>query len=499
MDPKNCTICHKGADVDNWKSKPTRSACGSCHNSTDFLTHKGSQINDLACDGCHQEAAGASKPVTVAHATDYATPNNSQTPAGLVNFKYDLKSVAVDATTNQATIIFRILSDGGTGAAMTPVTFTGTGSTASPLLTGFTGSPSFILAYNKSTANQTFTTSADYNNLGVKAAQPITVSIANLADGTKGTLSAPDASGYYTGLVTAVASNFPADAKMRTVGLQGYFTQVSPASGRHTISNVKTVTGDTKRRVVIDSGKCGACHEVFEGHGGNRNIGKDTVGEAVCTLCHVPNLSTSGKGTNAAATTFPASMSTAEQALLTADGFTLLDPTTYPEETNNFKDMIHGIHAGSSRTAPLKFVRDRGSVVLYFSAATFKFPNILKNCEACHTSTSYRSIPANAQVTTDLTTPLNADGTVVTTFDTTNNVATVSKGRTMLPNANDLVTTPFTAACVSCHDLPTSKGHMKLNGGQIKVLRSVADPANETCITCHGVTGTASIFNSHRF
>jgi len=496
MEMINCTVCH----VSGRPTDTNRKTCGACHNGINWATGTGTtnsgattghvagaQTSDSNCTGCHSNTSTVSK-----HATSYATPNNPQTPAGLVNFKYDLKSVAVDNATNVATVIFRILSDGGTGAAMAPVTI----SPATGLLPGFTGGPSFIFAYNKSTANQP--ASVDYNNLGLKAAQPKSVSLVNLTDPTKGTLGAPGADGYYTATVLPAASGFTAGAKMRTVALQGYFSQTTaPATaaaviGRHTISVVKTVTGDTARRVVIDSGKCGACHEVFEGHGGNRNIGKETVGEAVCTLCHVPNLSSSGKGTNATATTFPASMTAAEQALLTKDGYTLLDPTTYPEETNNFKDMIHGIHAGSSRTAPLKFVRDRGTVVLYFSAASFKFPGILKNCEACHTSTSYRSIAANTLVTTDQTT----DGTAITTA---NNVAAVSAARTTLPNAQDLVTTPFTAACVSCHDLGTSVQHMKLNGGQIKVARSTANPANEACVTCHGATGTASIYTSHRF
>ncbi|HIJ95352.1 MAG TPA: OmcA/MtrC family decaheme c-type cytochrome [Desulfuromonadales bacterium] len=492
QDMRNCTVCHQGTEAAAWKTKPSKKNCGSCHNNVDFATHQGGQTDDKNCAACHGE--GKMKDTVANHATDYSTPNNPQTPAGLVNFKYDLKTVAVDAS-NVATITFRILSDGGTGAAMAPVTLTAAGG-----LTGFTGGPSFLFAYSKTATNQSFSSSADYNNAGLKAAQPKSVALTAIA--TAGTLGTPDANGYYTATVSAAASGLTTGAKMRTVALQGYFTQVSPASGRHTISVVKTVTGDTARRVVIDAGKCGACHEVFEGHGGNRNIGKDTVGEAVCTLCHVPNLSSSGKGTNASATTFPASMTATEQALLTADGFTLLDPTTYPEETNNFKDMIHGIHAGSSRTTPLKFVRDRGSVVLYFSAASFKFPAVLKNCEACHVGdtgsgnsfkyAAYKSVPSNAQVTTDLT----SDGTVLTL---TNNVTAVSAARTSLPNAQDLVTTPFTASCVSCHDLATSKMHMKQNGGQIKVLRSAAVPANEACVTCHGVTGTASIYISHRF
>lgn len=523
QDLRNCTVCHQGAEAAAWKTKINKKNCGSCHNNIDYAAHQGSQGADSTCGTCH--GASGVKEVSAVHATDYSTPNNPQTPAGLVNFKYDLKTVTVDATTNVATITFRILSDGGTGAAQAPVTLGADG-----LLTGFTGGPSFIFAYSKSASNQAFTASADYNNAGLKAAQPKSVSLTALA--TAGTLGTPDANGYYTVTVTAAASGLTTGTKMRTVALQGYFTQVSasgaPANvvfpnGRHTISVVKTVTGDTPRRVVIDSGKCGACHEVFEGHGGNRNIGKDTVGEAVCTLCHVPNLSTSGKGidpkyvtsTNAAYLTAVFS-DPITSALLTTwaskvPGFNVADPTTYPEETNNFKDMIHGIHAGSSRATPLAFVRDSSSrgTITFFDTGKIKFPAVLKNCEACHVGdtgsgnsfkyAAYKSVPSDAQVTTDLTVPLNADGTVATTFDTTNNVATVAKGRTLLPNAEDLVTTPFTASCVSCHDLATSKMHMKQNGGQIKVLRSSAVPANEACATCHGVTGTASIYTSHRF
>ena len=83
---------------------------------------------------------------------------------------------------------------------------------------------------------------------------------------------------------------------MRSVSLQGYFTQVSPAEARHAISVVKTVTGDSVRRKVVDATKCANCHEWFEGHGGNRVIGRETGNaELVCVLCHVPGLATSGR------------------------------------------------------------------------------------------------------------------------------------------------------------------------------------------------------------
>jgi OmcA/MtrC family decaheme c-type cytochrome len=403
----------------------------------------------------------------------------------------------VDAS-NQTVIKFRILQAVAPATTATPIILNG--NSTNPL-TGYTGAPGFLLAYNLSATNQPFTTSPDYNNAGVKAAQPKTVSIAALmplkADGTAnttavGTLSAPDASGYYTATITAAASNFPVGAQLRAVGLQGYFTQaagtngIAAATARHAIAVQKPVATDAVRRTVIDPAKCGNCHEWFEGHGGNRVY---TV--QVCVMCHVPNLSSSGKGANPA--TAATLLSAATQALMVAEGIlNPLDPTTYPEESNNFKDMIHGIHAGSSRTSPLIFVRDRGSALMYFSAKDFVFPGILKECTMCHTSSGYTSIPAGAQVTTVVT----SNGTAL---DLTNNVATVSAARTSLPNATDLVTTPFTAACVSCHDAVPTVAHMKLNGGQIKVLRSAADPAAETCVVCHGTTGTANIANAHKY
>ena len=130
-------------------------------------------------------------------------------------------------------------------------------------------------------------------------------------------------------------ARFPADAKLRTVALQGYFTQVSPALARHAVMVTKSVDrrGEA-RRLVVDSAKCAQCHEYFEGHGGNRNYNMDG-----CTLCHNPNLSSSGTIVN--------------------------DPTT-PEATQNLKDMIHAIHAAEMRTNAYKHTRSKsGSNTVY--------------------------------------------------------------------------------------------------------------------------------------
>ena len=55
-----------------------------------------------------------------------------------------------------------------------------------------------------------------------------------------------------------------------------------------------------------------------------------------------------------------------------------------------------------------------------------------------------------------------------------------------MDNPEDLVTTPFTAACVRCHDADSAKAHMRLQGGSIDERRASASPLTEACSVCHG-------------
>lgn len=428
QDLRNCAKCHTGTQGANWKTVPNQASCSSCHTTIDFATHQGGQADNSACASCHTAAA-----IEVAHVTDNATPNNPTVPAGAVNFTYELSSVTANAS-NQPVVVFRILADGA------PVTFGAAGTT---LLTGFTGSPSFLVAYAQ--AQDGIAAPVDFNNRGKAAGQPASISITSLWDGTNGTLTGPDASGYYTATLTSAAAAFPAGSTLRTIGLQGYFTQVTPAVARHTQSVVMTVTGDTARRAIVKSSGCAECHEIFEGHGGNRVL-TAAGGVEICTLCHNPNLSSSGRGANPA--TLPA-------AIVTALGS---DPLTYPEATNNFKDMIHGIHSAKSivRTKDYEFVRDR-SGGLYYNWTEVTYPGEINNCEKCHIGTSYRpeNIPAGALLTTNVTT--NGTSPMSRTA--------VQASRASVPNATDEVITAKAATCYSCHTAESVVDHMKLNGG----------------------------------
>jgi hypothetical protein len=137
------------------------------------------------------------------------------------------------------------------------VTFVAPAASVSNPLAGFTGGPSFLLAF--AMPQDGIATPAEYNNIGngLGNAQPRSVSIAALLstnNAANGTLVASTSNpGYYTATIKGSGAwKFPVGAKLRAVALQGYFTQVSPASGRHAISVVKAVTGDAVRRTVVD-------------------------------------------------------------------------------------------------------------------------------------------------------------------------------------------------------------------------------------------------------
>jgi OmcA/MtrC family decaheme c-type cytochrome len=514
----NCSKCHDGsatavnktANGDNWKSTPSTLACGSCHDGINFTTGTGVTLADKAADVAAGKAIGTTRTghaaganaansqcslchtaekIAVYHAAQNASLNNPTVQAGLKNFKYEIKSAAATAT--NVTVVFKITMDG------TPVTYLAPAAAMANPLSGFTGSPGFLLAYAK--AQDGIASPADYNNLGngVANAQPVSISIANLLDtsraATSGTLAGPDASGYYT--ATIVGTNvFPAGATLRTVALQGYFTQIAPAAGRHTLSVVKTVTGDAVRRSVVDSNKCGNCHEWFEGHGGNRNIGYGSEGIVVCVVCHNPGLVTSGRGIpDASLTAYP--FTAADNAILARWKFDKTLPNAalaLPQVTNGFKDMIHGIHAGVDRVNPIQIARDRTpSAINLIDGANIEFPGNLNNCESCHFRGAYSNVPANVLSSTQ-----EADNGVF--LNGTSRTPADAKAALKQPNALDKVTTPFTASCVSCHDKTTAKAHMASNGGQILVARSAQNVAGEACAVCHAAGKDADPAIVHR-
>lgn len=459
QDQTNCLKCHNPDDAATpdaglWSTRPTMEACGSCHDTVDFALgedggHDGGVMTDNAtCVVCHTESK-----IEEAHVTSNATPNNPGLPDDVVEIAYEILSASVDAD-DTLTVTFQITSDGD------PLDL-------SALPSDLSSAPSFMLAY--AGAQDGYDAPQDYNNLGKKAGQPATVSLSSLVAGSVsgGTYAYDSATGVST---MVYASAFPSGAMMRAVALQGYYTQTVDGTSyaRHAKSVLMPVDGDDTRRVVVDNEGCAGCHEWVEGHGGNR-----VYETGVCVMCHNPSLSSSGRELN-------------------------LDN---PEASNNFKDLIHGIHGSSVREYPLDFVRNRSGglhytylddpadLAEYPDGTVVTYPTEPSNCLMCHLEGTYMPEEVNRDMLPSTT--LIGDEATTTTE--------VSTLRTSMPNATDWIIGPTAAACSSCHNGDSAMAHMDLNGGTVLWTREevLGGRAAESCDVCHGDGRTASTSEIH--
>ena len=495
QDLVNCRKCHDGADEatpdgDNWKNVPSMATCGSCHQISfvdpapaGLTLHTGGAFdNNAVCALCHSPSG-----IEGAHRTANATPNNPELPTGVPEMAFSISEVTVNYA-GFPTVTFTITAD---GVALD----------MNNLPDGFVDGadeafrwPSFLMAWAEPQGG--IATPADYNNLGESAAQPVSVDLGDLVAAGGVDCSGGDCVARFS--VTGDA--FPAGAMLRAVGLQGYFQydvdgDESSDYSLHTPSAVMAVSGDDVRRTVVDNEKCASCHEWFEGHGGNR-----TYEIAICTMCHVPNLSTSGRAIDPAdAADRDGDPGTDDPSAATVD-LGNSDTWTWPEDTNNLKEMIHGIHASAMRTTDYEFVRGRNDGIYYnWAEVTFPAEHGVSNCLLCHVEGTYGLPLADNVLETTVRTTSTADGLDGDDF------ATVDAARDSLPNDTDWVNSPIASACYYCHDSAGTVAHMRQNGGVI----STADPdagdftqrqdfdVSESCTVCHGAGSIADVNVAH--
>ena len=456
QDVTNCRKCHNGdepetPDGDNWRSLPNLVACDGCHNVFTDGTHTGGpQADNSGCSSCHPATS-----ITEYHTTSNSTPNNPELPMGQRNIAYELTDASVDGA-NNVVINFRITSDG----AVLDLTNLPT-DLATPARW-----PGFLLAYAMS--QDGIAAPTDYNNLGRDAGQPLSVSLGDFPG--VGTLSC-DVNGC-TATITDPASQFPAGATLRRVGLQGYFQQDIDGDGTydaslHAISAIVDITGDEPRRRIVNSTSCAECHEWFEGHGGNRVWEMD-----LCVMCHNPNLSSSGR-----------SIGTPNASLVAELG---PDPLTYPEDSQNMRDMIHGIHSSAFRTRDYEHVRGGRQGYYDWAEVTFPAEDGTANCTLCHDWGDIELPLSPDLLPTTVRTTGVADGMDATTGD----VATAIDN---VPNATDWINTPTASSCFYCHTGADAMAHMVQNGalltlpdGTVYVSRPEFGTSYESCAVCHG-------------
>lgn len=540
-DIRQCSTCHENAAQGAQAfSNPSRMACGGCHDYVSFTASAtafcgiagqviygtdgkpspcnhvgGAQATDNTCTTCH--GPSASFPVASYHKpVAKPDPNNlwkvggtnantnaafvaagGYVPPGADVITYDIKSVdawtdaTVTPSVKRPSMVFKLKKNG------TDVVFQTFGAGVTELIPNFVGSPSayFVFAVPQDSVN----TPSDFN----ASASGYIRSIWNgTATGTgAGTLSGPDATGYYTIKLTGV--QIPATATMLTGGV-GYTYSLSsapplvqtnvagytwtpnvPADGKAQgglivpAPNVtKVATGYTGRRSIVDNAKCLACHGALgvnpTFHAGQRNDGP------TCSWCHNPNRTSSGWSASS-------------------------------------KYFIHAIHAGRKRVVPFTW----HAVAAGPGYGEIEFPGTLNTCTTCHAPNTYdytnatnlNSLP-NQELSTVATGTYNRDPLVNSSYYTISPYVLAdgvtsygsgfsfssATGTTTEAAGTTLVLSQVTGACSACHDTTIALNHMRSMGGMFYAPRSTvpAGGTQEQCMICHGPGRIAAIGLVHQ-
>jgi OmcA/MtrC family decaheme c-type cytochrome len=541
QDARNCTTCHKGLESTNWKTKPSRKACGACHNNIDFATGVSSTTvpvigtqhvalsSDQTCAGCH---SGTSAPyeiaalhIPVAEATSSTSgvksyyADNSNLPAGAFKIEYAINSVNVDAD-RKVSVKFQIKKDGN---AMNFGTYNAT--TNPNLIPNTVGGPSMRIAYNVTQDN--ITSPADTNaymsipGLGVPVPTVTTVATppgvytapattnslwvkgSITASGITWTLSGPDSTNNYT--ITS-SLPLPASTTMVTAFMYGSMTQTN-----------LNLDGNGKASFKADSISDFTSYLVTSGS----NAGKTSysITKTGLILCP-PNASKSVTTTGFTARRTIVDNAKCQKCHVRLGlkpnfhGGARNDGTTcnicHTPNSNSggwsygFNTFIHGIHGKTKRSVNYTFGATSATEGLFEVA----YPGILKNCEQCHVSGGYDfSASANAAaVGKQLYNTVATGVTAAASYNTSPYIAqsagtdygsgfsyATTSGAVVTTEAAGatLVSSPISAACFACHDTSANKAHMVSMGGSIYEARSSALAKTETCLTCHGTAANA--------
>ncbi len=548
QDVRNCVKCHRSTATnpvplaDNWKNAPSKRACGACHDDISFVDpppngrrlHTGGAVTaDTSCTLCHA-AGGPAGDIPSKHIpVSPPNPNNiylqpttgtsntnaayvaaaGAVPPGAKVVTYDVKSVSTWSDTaagvTRPQIVFKIKLDGA------DVVFPDPPSSAPELIPNFVGSPSAYFSF--AIPQDGKAAPADFNASGSAYIRNVwngTGTCSNAAATTTrtgaGTLTGPDASGYYTLQLTCVV--IPANATMLTGGI-GYTYSLGSVQTDPTLNFInnnqpltqinlpaypytpnpsgfsgtgglivpapdiwKVATGYTGRRtdpttgkqqLIVATEKCAGCHVSLgvgpDFHAGQRNDATS------CNFCHRPNLTSSGWSANQ-------------------------------------KDFVHSIHGAEKRGVQFTW-HEKSPTDGYWKTT---YPAVLNRCEMCHLPGTYDfSTPAMTAALPNMLPSTAGAGTYAAGSVHSPYVTEgVSYGSAFTFNAltgasseaapTTLVISPIAAACSACHDSPAAVDHMQTNGASFWEPRSgLATKPLEQCLICHGPNRIASISLVH--
>jgi len=255
-DARNCTFCHEqsgprqATQSGNYLLKPSRAACGSCHDNVNFATGEGhndaklAQATDNQCATCHVPQGELEFDASIVGA--HTIPRFSQDLPGTV---FELLRVTDGVAGKRPTVQFRVKDKKGRVIPASQM------SRLALVLAGPTSDYSSFVSEDVRSAPANSDGSHNYT---------FTATIAATAKGT----FAIGIEGYRA---VTLQPDMPTKQTVNDAGAnqQIYFS----------VDGSKLA----QRRQVVDITKCNSCHSSLSVHGDNRN----QIGQ--CVLCHNPN------------------------------------------------------------------------------------------------------------------------------------------------------------------------------------------------------------------
>lgn len=305
-----CEFCHEqntGAAQKEAYLKPTRAACGSCHDNVNFATGEHhanlAQVSDNQCSNCHIPQGELEYDVSIkgAHIVERLSNQNPGYVANLIK-------VENGTAGKKPTITFTIKDKNGKGLTLADLP-----TTARNRLAAVMAGP---------------TTDYGYTGFGSDVTTPgyvseDMISAANPANAAK---CSSDGTCTYTFLHAV-----PADAKGTfSIALEGRRDiAINPGTAKQVFAEF-TMTGKVQmyfsadgspiveRRKIVDIAKCNNCHGTLSLHGENRSHIEQ------CVQCHNPSVTDSARRGQA----------------------TVVAERTKPAVSVNMALMTHKIHTG---------------------------------------------------------------------------------------------------------------------------------------------------------
>ena len=370
---QRCEFCHEqntGAAQKDAYLKPSRTACGSCHDNVNFATGENhanlAQVTDNQCGTCHQVQGELEYDISIkgAHIVERLS---SQNPGYVANItKIDNGSAG-----KKPTITFTIKDKSGKGLTLADLPTT----VRSRLAVTLAGPTS---DYGYTGFGSDVTTAGYVTEDMISAAVP-----ANAAKCSN------DGTCTYTFLHA-----IPADAKGTfSVVLEGRRDiAINPGTKKQVMAEFGmtgkmalsfSVDGSPvqERRKIVDIAKCNNCHGMLALHGENRNQIEQ------CVQCHNPSETDAGRR--------PATTNASEKAK--------------PNQSINMALMIHKIHKGEQLKED-----NQTYTVIGFGGSVNPFDEVrypaftrsgsvgnLSRCDMCHVGGSEGILPVGKNAVRD--------------------------------------------------------------------------------------------------